>query len=489
MANPAMLILQQPKTGTEFQALDVEAQDKHIALKQEASALEAPKVASPDKQDRIMHRRHTDHQDNHRQQKTAAILVGMTATLIGVGLARFAYTPLIPAMIEASWFTASQATQLAAANLLGYLLGAVGAHRLTRIIKVPWVIGGSLLVIILSFLLCAQPASFGWFYLWRLLSGLAGALLMVCGPSLALSLLPVSQRHLGATCIFMGIGLGIVLSAVLLPPMLAHGLTLTWQGLTGLAVLCGLLNLWGLCHLRPSATTQQPSSATHNATPAAAAIRLVILAYALDAAGFIPHTLFWVDYLSREIMLGTTQAAFYWGALGIGAVAGPIVAGILSRTLGWNRALLMAFGLKTAAVLLPAFSQTGWVLWLSAAGVGAMIPGIVALTAGRLAELAHVDQHQRNWGMATAAFAGMQALAGFSFAACYAWLGTYQPFFTVAGLLLGGGTLCVLLAGRRMQPGQKEVDQLQPTAPYHSAQKETVKQQETAAPALHKETR
>ncbi|WP_163144359.1 YbfB/YjiJ family MFS transporter, partial [Arhodomonas sp. KWT] len=57
-------------------------------------------------------------------------LAGAAATFAGIGLARFAYTPLIPAMVEAGWFSAAQSAYLGAANLLGYLVGAITANRL-----------------------------------------------------------------------------------------------------------------------------------------------------------------------------------------------------------------------------------------------------------------------------------------------------------------------------------------------------------------------
>ena len=48
-----------------------------------------------------------------------ATLAGLSATLVGIGLGRFAYTPLIPVLIDAGWFSASDAAYLGAANLAG----------------------------------------------------------------------------------------------------------------------------------------------------------------------------------------------------------------------------------------------------------------------------------------------------------------------------------------------------------------------------------
>ena len=57
-----------------------------------------------------------------------ALMTGIMATLAAIGIARFAYTPLLPAIIQQGWFTASQGAYLGAANLLGYFIGALAAN-------------------------------------------------------------------------------------------------------------------------------------------------------------------------------------------------------------------------------------------------------------------------------------------------------------------------------------------------------------------------
>ncbi len=49
------------------------------------------------------------------------VLSAFCASLIGIGLARFAYSPLLPALIGAHWFEPATAAYLGAANLAGYL--------------------------------------------------------------------------------------------------------------------------------------------------------------------------------------------------------------------------------------------------------------------------------------------------------------------------------------------------------------------------------
>jgi hypothetical protein len=61
-------------------------------------------------------------------QVALAALSGLCASLVGIGLARFAYTPLIPPLISEHWFSESAAAYLGAANLAGYPLGAIICH-------------------------------------------------------------------------------------------------------------------------------------------------------------------------------------------------------------------------------------------------------------------------------------------------------------------------------------------------------------------------
>lgn len=57
-------------------------------------------------------------------------MAGLCTSLVSIGLGRFAYTPLLPALIDHKWFSADNAAYLGAANLAGYLLGVLGAEAL-----------------------------------------------------------------------------------------------------------------------------------------------------------------------------------------------------------------------------------------------------------------------------------------------------------------------------------------------------------------------
>ena len=96
-----------------------------------------------------------------------AIAAGLCASLVGIGLARFAYTPLIPSLIEARWFSVNDVIYLGAANLLGYLAGALLGRPVALRHSAHAILRAMMLLASLAFFACAFPLSVSWFFVWR----------------------------------------------------------------------------------------------------------------------------------------------------------------------------------------------------------------------------------------------------------------------------------------------------------------------------------
>src|ERR1700676_4200213 len=92
---------------------------------------------------------------------------GLCASLGGLGLARFAYPPLIPALIAAKWFSPADAVYLGAANLAGYLAGALVARQLGARLGSVRTLRAMMVLASLCCFACAMPVSFLWFFAWR----------------------------------------------------------------------------------------------------------------------------------------------------------------------------------------------------------------------------------------------------------------------------------------------------------------------------------
>lgn len=367
------------------------------------------------------------------------VWTGFMAVLCGVGLSRFAYTALMPAMVQAGWFTPSQAAYLGAANLLGYLIGALSAHALTERLGVRRVLGSCLAVVALSFVLSSVAQPFASFFLWRFAAGVAGAILMVVGPSASMAAAPPQRRAALGPLMFSGVGWGALMSATVVPTLLSQGLSAVWWALALLASACAWAGWRASAHLHPplhaAAVVPDTAALACGIGPlrASRAVLLVMLAYACDAAGFIPHTVFWVDYLAREQQLGAAYAASQWAFFGLGAIVGPITAAWCASRWDWPRTLSSGYAIKAVGVGLPliVFSYGGHAV--SSFLVGALSPGLAALTSGRLMQLVGPRHHKQYWGYATAVFALMQAVSGYAMAWLYGTAGVYRPLF-VAGL-------------------------------------------------------
>ncbi|MGG6894302.1 YbfB/YjiJ family MFS transporter [Rhizobium sp. BR 315] len=378
---------------------------------------------------------------SHSTAKTAwrAVLSAFCASLIGIGLARFTYTPLLPAIVDAHWFDQSAAAYLGAANLSGYLAGALLGRPMAARISIVSMLRIMMLAATAAFFACAFPIDFAWFFAWRFAAGFAGGALMVLAAPTVLPLVAPSRRGLAGGVIFMGIGAGVALSGTLVPLLLQQGLRETWLGLGALSLLLTAIAWTGW----PRDGAASPAPIQHHAqVPARGTLRALYIEYALNAAGWVPHMIFLVDFVARGLGKGLQVGAEYWVLFGIGATLGPILAGHLADRTGFGAAMRFAFLLEAVAVAIPAFGLGQSWLIASSLVVGAFVTGTVPLMLGRIAELLphHPAQQKAAWGIATVFFALFQAAAAYGFSFIFGRTGgNYQMLFFI-------GTAAMILA-------------------------------------------
>jgi MFS family permease len=349
-----------------------------------------------------------------RPRVSRTALAGFCAVLIGNGLGRFAYTPLIPALIANDWFTAGEAGYLGAANLAGYLAGAVLGHPMTRLGRPIVILRIMMVLTAVSLLACIERnLGFAWFFLWRFVAGYTGGVLMVVGAPLVLSATPPGRRGLVSGLMFTGVGLGIAVSGLVVPRLIAWGgLEGSWLGL---GVLSFALTLIAWNGWPEAGVAIEPGPRTRAAL--GLPVYGLLAEYGLNAVGLVPHMLFLVDYVARGLGRGLDAGAFDWIVFGIAAAVGPLLSGRLADVIGFRGALRLAFVLQAAAVALPVLAPAPAWMFVSSAVTGAFVPGISTLVLGRIHELSEPGPAQgRAWGHATTAWAITQALAGYGYA-------------------------------------------------------------------------
>lgn len=370
-----------------------------------------------------------------RASPLTSALAGLAALVVGLGLGRFAYTPLLPALVTAGWFTPGEAAGLGAANLISYLVGAMIARPLGRAVALPLLMRGSMLATAASLLVCGFRPGLVVFGGMRALAGVTGGVLMVLGPPSLLAAVPPARRGRVGGIVFAGVGIGIVAASSALPALLRAGVPTAWFGLAGAAAAFTAIGWRGW---PPSPPPPPPHDGA-----AARPLRWLVIAYGVNAIPVIPHMILISDYVARGLGTGVAAGSAAFVVYGIGAALGPIAGGWIGDRLGFRRTLDLAIVVQASAILIPALLPTAPAAFVSALLVGSLTPGIPPLVLNRAVELAGPAGAARFWRAATIAFALGQAFGAWSTAAAFAWLERHPPLF-VAGAVMAVISLALL---------------------------------------------
>ena len=382
--------------------------------------------------------------DSSQLQPWQVMLGGMCGLVLTIGLARFAYTPLLPSLQAQTGLNDAGAGGLAAINYAGYMTGALAA---TWIDDVRWrhrLYSAGLWMALVTVALMAVST---WFPVWalaRFVGGLCGATGMLLGSGLVLGWLMRQGRRPELGVLFIGLGLGIVVSAVG-----AWGLSQLWSvwsdqwlAFAGLGLVF-LLPAW---LWRPPVPPAVPVAASHGAgsTVSRRWTWTMLASYFAAGWGFVISATFTVAIVEREPALAG-QGALAWAMVGMAAMPAVFLWDRVARRWGDKQALLMAFGLQTLSVVLPAVSGSLWAALAGALGYGATFIGIVSLT---LALVGRRSPNNPGKAMArlTLSYGSAQMLAPVVAGAMAQATGSFKgALWLTAGVMLSGMALLATL--------------------------------------------
>jgi len=356
-------------------------------------------------------------------------------------LARFAFTPLIPELIEAHWFTASAAAYLAAVNLAGCVCGTLVGRPISARLANEHTLRLMMVLITAAFFACALPLSFAWYFAWRFLSGFAGGVVMVLVAGTILPHVPPARKGAAGGAIFLGLGLGIAGSGTIIPLLLGLGLPQTWVGLGVISVILTAASwfAWPSSKLNPEPSHARAPRTKQNVR-FGVEVRLIYLQYALMAAAAVPPMVFLVDFVARGLDQGTHLGSVFWAIYGLGAIAGPPLYGYLADRIGPASTVRLVSLIM--AVILAAFYTIDNLVMLGAltAVIGTFAPGIVPLVLARVHEAITHNGTRQNiaWTRASIISASGMAVAAYAYSALFnATGGDHRLLFvTAAGLLI-----------------------------------------------------
>ena len=136
------------------------------------------------------------------------LLAGILSIVVGVGVARFAFTTLLPPMLE-DFLTITNAGLLASFNYAGYLSGAIFTIFLKDInVKAKWFQIGIVLCILSTVVLATTTNETLWF-ISRIIAGFGSAMVLIIGGALVMVKIDFEDKTKAMGIHFMGIGTAI----------------------------------------------------------------------------------------------------------------------------------------------------------------------------------------------------------------------------------------------------------------------------------------
>ncbi|MGH7921394.1 MAG: YbfB/YjiJ family MFS transporter [Candidatus Dormibacteraceae bacterium] len=276
--------------------------------------------------------------------------------VVAIGLARFAYSLLLPAMRDDLRWTLAQAGGLNTANAIGYLAGAVGAGPLLGRAgsRRPYLAG--LAVVCVAVLASAATGSFPLLLALRLIAGAAGAIVFIAGATLVAHLvadLPPGRSTTALGTYIAGAGTGIVISAIVVPPIAGLGAGGSWR--LGWVVLGAVSLLVTLLAAAPAALrSEEPPSAAGTGTRGWPVLPLLptLVGYGLYGAGYIAYVTFIVAFLEAQGLSSGAVTAF-WAVLGAAATVAAFAWGPILGRLRGGRGPTVVLAVTTLGALLP----------------------------------------------------------------------------------------------------------------------------------------
>ena len=378
---------------------------------------------------------------------------GMATLVVVMGLGRFAYTPILPEMLQAKVLSLQASGWVAAANFCGYLAGALLATVVSSRRWQQHLLSAALVASVL--LLAAMPltTSVGLWSVMRFVAGVASALGLIYVSAILFERLEQRGQSALKPWVYVGVSIGMASSSlvVLALPLEQTSWRWNWWVMASLALLVGLLAAWGLRRLQrlapervaePAPQPQtQPQTQTQTQTQAHA-FRVAACAYGLFGFAYVIHATY-LPAMVRAAGYSQDAANWTWVLVGLMAIPGIAFWNRAAARFGLRKTIAACYAFEGLTALAPVFEASLATALVAAFGLGAVLTPVsgLALTHGRALGL---GQAARVVGIMTLCFSAGQILGPIVAAHLAEGAGFAAPSAVVSAALL----CCSLLMTR-----------------------------------------
>jgi predicted MFS family arabinose efflux permease len=360
---------------------------------------------------------------------------GICSLIVTAGVARFSYSLLLPIMQDGAGLSELGGGWLATSNFMGYMAGVLLASKLHNL---NYKYNLHRAYLILSVITSVAMVMTTDIVLWAVLRFLAGTCAsggFIIASGLILKWLVKNNHRAELGIHFAGAGVSIIVTSVLVEVMLR--LSADWQQQwLALAFMAAIVAIPAWLWIPHPFVDGQDVTTTKDNPPSRMFTSLMMLAYFCAGYGYAVSSTFIVDIVERTPGLeGRGTLAFL--LIGFAVMPAALVWDRIARKTGYLYALLVAYILQVAGIILPAINDTLPVVLLSALLFGGTFIACVSLVL-TMAGKFFPSNPARFMGVMTLAYGAAQIIAPVFTGYLTAAFGSYN-----LGLYLSAGVMII----------------------------------------------
>ncbi|MDY3201001.1 MAG: YbfB/YjiJ family MFS transporter [Arcobacter sp.] len=313
----------------------------------------------------------------NKDDNLSILIAGIFAIIVGIGVARFAFTSLIPSMLQ-DYLDITFAGILASLNFAGYLTGSILSVFIKDINqKVVLFRIGLVLAILTTFVLGFSTNETYWI-IARIIAGFAGAMALVVGSAIVMTKLKIESKTKAMGIHFSGIGFSILTTDLINRYILSSGGT--WQeSWKVLAIFGAILSIYSIYILSfDKEVKQNVVKHKFDISIFTIFVILLIMAYFTEGVGFVVQGTFLPDIINNLPGLAG-YGNLTWTLVGLAGIPSCIIWMRLAHKYGSINIIIIALLIQMVGILIPTFTNNIYLNLLSGIFYGGTFIGLVAL--------------------------------------------------------------------------------------------------------------
>jgi len=379
-----------------------------------------------------------------RNKNFNILLAGIIGLFIGVGVARFSYTSLLPSMLADETLSLTFSGVLASLNYVGYLGGSIFAIFIKDInTKVKYFRIGIVLCILTTLIMGITTNEILWI-IGRIIAGFGAAMALVVGAAIVMTKLNYNDKTKAMGIYFSGIGGALALSDIISRYILSISSWQTsWIVLTIIATLVTFYPLYILSFDKKINAHNEKHPI--NKSLFSPFVVILIAAYFTEGVGFVIQGTF-LPTILKSIPGLETVAGLSWLLVGLAGIPAAIIWMKLAHKFGSINVIIIAMSIQIVGILIPTMTTNMYLNLFCGILYGGTFTGLVALFMNLGGKLAGKNPVML-MGALTTAYGIGQVTAPLYAVSLTQWTGNYDyALYLTAVIVLFG---VVLLLGAK----------------------------------------